>query len=69
MGQIASPRLQNDAQVAKAFTSIPTQQEDDVKSFVSAVVVAAVLAIGSAWTLSLFQRTAETEFHTVGARP
>jgi hypothetical protein len=40
-----------------------------MRSFVSAVIVAAVLAIGSAWLLNSFQKTAEEEFHTVSARP
>jgi hypothetical protein len=40
-----------------------------MKSFISEIIVAALLAIGFAWGLNSFQKTAEAEFHTVSARP
>jgi hypothetical protein len=40
-----------------------------MKSFVSAIIVTVILAVGFAWVLDSFQKTAEAQFHTVSARP
>jgi hypothetical protein len=40
-----------------------------MRSFLTAIVAAIVLAIGFSLVLGAFQNSVESEFHTVSARP